>query len=441
MKKRIIAVLMTAVMVLGLVACGNGDSGKEGENKEQSNTTQLDWTAGASAEDGDVTIRFYTWRQSDEAYFNEIIKRFEEKYDWIDVELDINPNAAAYYSNLHADLIGGVGPDVFDMHSGSTVVEYIKAGYLAPQTDFDYMKNYSETGKTATALDGENYGFLIAYNYFGYLYNKAIFEKVGVSVPTTPEELVAAVNQLKNAGYGGVILTGKTLSSDAIGSSIMLGSMGTEGYAAFRQGIDNGSITDISAVEGVTQALETMKTYNANDVYYDAFRGIVHDAGLSLYAQEKSAIMYMGSYIFGEQNTYFPNIDSGFFPIPTYANNGVSYAEGAQVDCINANGKNLGAAKLWVEFLASPEISEYYCSNAKMFSTIEGVNPQFEEMEIIKNACSGYAIKPLEEFENESYWKSGLDKIYESIIHEGYEDIEGLMRVYKSQLEEFSFAD
>ncbi|MBQ8803081.1 MAG: extracellular solute-binding protein [Tyzzerella sp.] len=438
MCKKIVALLLAMAMVFSLTACGGGSSsGKEGS---QSNSDELDWTAGADAEGGEVTIRFSTWRKSDEAYFQEIIKRFEEKYDWIDVELEITPDASAYYTNLQADLIGGTAPDVFDMHSGDTMVTYIDNGMIAPQTDFDYMANYSDTGKTATSLDGENYGFLIAYNYFGLLYNKEIFNKVGVTAPTTPDELVDVVNKLRDAGYDGIIYPGKT-NGVGIGSAIQLGSMGTENYATLRKGIDDGSVVDISTAEGVTEAFNTLVTYTKNNVYYNAYRGIVYETGMTLFAQEKSALVYSGSYVYGEQDTYFPEIEAGFFPIPTYANNGLCYAEGAQVSCINAAGANLGAAKLWVEFLATPEISEYYCSNAKMFSTIAEVEPQFEEMEMIKNACSGYAIKPLEKFDNEMYWMSGLEKIYEATIYDGTEDIEGLIRVYRSQLEEYDLAN
>ena len=435
--KKVIALLTAATMMFGLVACGNGKTGTQQGNKDGSD---LDWSAGADASGGEVTIRFSTWRQSDKPYYEEIIKRFEEKYDWINVELEINQDASSYYTNLQADLMGGTAVDVFNVHSGPRVVDYATEGHIAPQTDFDYWENYNDSAKSATTVAGVNYGFLDAYNYFGFLYNKSAFAKAGVSVPTTPEELVDVVNKLKAAGYGGAVVAGKTYGSEAIGRSILMSSIGSEGYAALRAGLDNGSITDISTVEGVPEALKTMQTYTENDIYYTAFEGIDYESGMSLYAQEKSAIVYSGSYIFGEKSIYFPNIDTGFFAIPTYANSGNCYAEGAQVSCINANGKNLGAAKLWVEFLATPEISEYYCTNAKMFSTVNGVSPAFEEKDMIASGISNFAIRALEEFENDEYWATGLQSIYGGVIFEG-EDWEGLVRVYTSKLEEYDLAN
>ena len=437
--KKVIALLMSAAMIFSLAACGNGGTGtQQGNNGETGD--ELDWTAGADASGGDVTIRYSTWRQSDEPYYQEIIKRFEEKYDWINVELEINSDASSYYSNLQADLMGGTAVDVFAAHSGSRIVDYATEGHLAPQTDFDYMSNYSDSAKIATTIAGENYGYLEAYNYFGFLYNKAAFEKVGATVPTTPDELIAVVNKLKAAGYGGAVVAGKTYGSDGFGRSLLMSSIGSEGYASLRAGIDDGSITDISEVEGVAEAFKTMQAYTENDIYYTAFEGIDYESGMSLYAQEKTAMVYSGSYIFGEKDTYFADIDTGFFAIPTYANSGVCYSEGAQVSCINANSKNLGAAKLWVEFLATAEISEYYCSNAKMLSTLNGVSPTFEEKEMITNSASDFALRALEEFENDDYWSKGFDTIYEGVIYDG-EEWEGLVRVYTSKLEEYDLAN
>ncbi len=453
--KKIIAVLLSVTMLFGLAACGETDDtdpgsesgGNEtndvaeepGEQQGEEEESTLDWSAGADASGGEVTLRVATWRQHDQPYYEEIIRRFEEQYDWITVELEMNADSSSYYSNLQADIMSGTAPDVFDSHPNYRLVAYAEEGVIAPQTDFDYMDNYNESSKEITTLFGENYGYMNAYNYFGFLYNIDIFEEVGVSVPTTPEEMVDVVNQLKEAGYGGVIVGGATYGATALGNAVYLIALGTEGFDALQEGIDNGSITDISTVEGVAEALDTLQTYTENDIYYNAFEGITYESGLSLYAQEKSAIVYSGSYIFGEQDVYFPDINTGFFPFPTYANNGVTYSEGAQTTVINAASDKLGAAKLWVEHLATSEISEYYCSNAKMLSTIEGVTPEFEEAEMLLNSSTDYAIKSIVEPENSEYWSSGFNNILEGVVFRG-EDWQELVRVYASKLEEYDLS-
>lgn len=439
--KKIIALFMTVTMLGGLVACGN--SGKEqGKDGDKTNTETLDWTPGADASGGDVTLRVSTWRLSDKAVYEEVEKRFEEKYDWIDVQVEFNQSTDSYYSNLNADLMGGTAPDVFESHPSTThFLSFVKAGMVAPQDGFDYLANYSDAGKKVTEIDGKNMGYLMTYNYFGVLYNKDIFAKEGISVPTTPEELVDVVNKLKTAGYGGLAFPGQTWATSKIGENLLLASLGTDGYAALQDGIDSGAITDISEVEGVEEALKAAELYTKSNIFYNAYESMSADVALSLLAQEKTAMVYEGTFLFGsEKETYIPDVNVGYFPLPTYANNGVSFSEGGQTLLINAASKNLGAAKLWVEFMASQEIASYFLNEVKMLSTINGVEATFEEASIVNEYVTGYAIKALSLTKNSEYWTVGWNNLLTSIISDG-ESWEGSARVFQSKLEEYDLAN
>lgn len=436
--KKIVALLTVAAMTTGLVACGGGNSNKKTDNKK-TDADSYDWSAGADSSGGKVTLRYSTWREHDKEYYEELISRFEEKYDWITVDLEINSNESSYYNNLQADLLSGTAVDIFDCHSGSRINDYAEAGMIVPQADFSYLDNYSDIALAATSIDGVNYGYLTAHSYFGFIYNKAAFAKAGVSVPTTPEELVTVVNKLKAAGYGGVMVAGTTWSEN-FGRAILMNAIGTQGYKSLLESLDNGSVTDISEVDGVTDALKAMQLYADEGIFYQGFEGTNSTAGMSLFAQEKTAIVYAGCYTFGEQEYNFPGLDCGFFPMPTYANTGISYGEGAQTVLINSTCENLGAAKLFVEFISTPESSGYYCSNAMMLSNIEGAEVQFDKKEEISQYVTEVAIRPLFNHKNESYWSSGLSTLLKGVIYEG-SNWEDIVKVYRSQLEEYDLAN
>ena len=458
--KRLIAIMLALALALAMAGCARDQADNSGEggnvsggnenssngangNSDNSdkNESSLDWSAGADASGGEVTLRVATWRISDKPYYEEIIRRFREKYNWIDVKLEINGESSSYYSNLQADIINGTAPDVFDVHPKDRLATWAKEGLLAPQTDFDYMDSYDDAAKQVTTLYGENYAFTMAYNYFGFLYNKDTFREANVEVPTTPEELKAVVEALKGIGQGGIIFAAKTWgASGGIGRAVPLICLGTQGFADMQNGIDNGSILDISQVPGMSEALDTLQFYTDNDLYYNAWQGITTETGMSLFAQEKSAIVYGGTYFLGENETYFPGLDVGFFPIPTFSNNGMTYAEGAQSSCINASGKNLGAAKLWVEFLATPEISSYFCSHAKMLSTVAGDTPDFPEAEMLLSSCDGYAFMDLTEPENSEYWSTGYDTVITGVMTNGG-DWEDSVKLFSKKLEEYDLAN
>ena len=248
--------------------------------------------------------------------------------------------------------------------------------------------------------------------------------------------MVDVVNKLKSAGYGGVMVAGKTWG-EAYGRAILMNAIGSDGYYKLRTGIDNGSITNIEEFEGVTEALDTMQKYSENDIYYTAFEGTDTTAGMSLFAQQKTAIVYGGTYLFGEQEYNFPGINAGYFPVPTYANTGISYAEGGETFVINSSSDKLGAAKLFVEFMATVENLEEFNKTTMKLSTIEGTTWNFDE---IQTYVKDYALKQNENFDNVDYWSTGFSNILKSTVYEG-KAWKDLNRVYKSQLEEYDLAN
>lgn len=420
MMKKIVALLLTLAMVLGLAACGGNNGENSGKNSGDesdisSKWDNLDWSKGADASDGDVTLCVTSWRQYDKEYYEEIARRFEEKYDWINVEIEITASQSAYYSNLQADILSGDAPDIMDLHP-DRFIEYVNDDLLAPQTDFDYLERYNEAGKAITTVAGENYGFLLGYNYFGFIYNVVAFNKCGISVPTTPEELVAAVNALKKAGYGGISYPGATITSK-IYRNIMQICLGNDIQDMYKS-IDDGSLVDLSTVEGIESAFKTMEYYTDNDIFYTAFEGISYDAATSLFAQKKSAILYQGTYALGEAEESFPDVNFGYFPIPTYSGNSLNAAEGAQSACISSQCENLGAAKLWVEFLATEEISTYFSESTGMLSTIEGVTTEDEITPMVLASSEGCVIHSMNNIKYEAYWSTAFSDCLFNILCE-----------------------
>lgn len=419
--RKAVAVLVSMAMAVGMMACQNAsDGGKENENKggnkTENNTSALDWSAGADASGGNVTLKVTSWRHNDKEIYDEIIRRFEEKYDWIKIDQVLTADSSSYYSNLQADIAFGEGVDVFDCHPGS-LSGYAADGVAAPQTDFDYVDTLTESAKQVTFIDGECYGYSNAYNYLGFIYNVDIFKEEGLTPPQTPEELVQVVKKLKAAGYGGISYAGGH-KGDSLARNVLYSSLGLEAFEELGAEIESGNIMDISQAEGMQDVLDTLSYYVDNDVYYNAFEAISFDAGMSLFAQKKTAIMYEGTWAIGEAEYYYPGLNVAFFPVPTKANTGVCFSDCAQISVISSNSKNLGAAKLWVEFLATPEISEYYCSHAGMNSNIKGVSvthkwaPDFFKGDYVLESNKA-------KFKFYDYWGAGFFKVLEKTMFGG----------------------
>ena len=395
--KKIISIVMATAMILGLAACGNSETSGDGSKK---------------------IVRVATWREYDKEYYEEVERRFEEKYPQYDVQLEFNTDEVSYEQNIQTDLVMESAPDVFDLHASGNIQHYGESGLIFDQSDLTWIENISKEAKETVTWDGKTYAFPLNYNYFGFIFNKDIFTEVGVEVPKTPEELVAVVNKLKDAGYNGISYSGQTNGTKVIDAALLI-EMGAEKYSQLMEGIDDGSVIDITSYEGVETALQTVQYYTQNDIWYKGYRDTSYEPSLSLFAQKKTAIVFCGAYIFGEKETQMPGINAGFFPIPTNSANGISYAEVGQCSCINAKSENLEGAKAWVEFLATKEISEYLCGSSRTMSTLEDAVPKFEEAQMLLDCATGYSLFKSSYTDNSEWYDKEWRELKEGIFYLG----------------------
>ena len=136
--------------------------------------------------------------------YNATIERFEETYG-VTVDLQTLP-ADQYEGVLASDLDNGTCPDVFWIQSNP--VGAIESMIGDPEnrcidfTGADWQNVMPESRQSACISGGKLYGLQIWHNSPEYvmIYNKSLFEELGVEVPTTYEELKAACATIAEAG-------------------------------------------------------------------------------------------------------------------------------------------------------------------------------------------------------------------------------------------------
>ena len=129
---------------------------------------------------------------------NELIAAYKEVAP--DVTINYETTQNDYPTLLKTRINAGMTPDIFSTTSGKEIGDYI-----------EYSYNFAGEA-AATALDpavaalmkyGEDeiHGFALKGNYFGMIYNKAIFEEVGIEFPKTLDEFEKACEAIAAAGY------------------------------------------------------------------------------------------------------------------------------------------------------------------------------------------------------------------------------------------------
>ncbi|MEV4615324.1 extracellular solute-binding protein [Kitasatospora sp. NPDC049258] len=193
MRRGIAASALVAALAVTLAACGSSGTSADGKSS------------------GPVTITYWdTSNATNEApNYQELVKKFEAA----------NPNIKVNFENVPFDqaqnklqtAMGAKGaPDVFRSEVGWTSA-FAKAGFLEPLDGTPALADaaaFQPSLIQQAKFDGKTYGAPLVTDTLGLLYNKALFEKAGITkAPATWDELKADAAQLKDkAGVDGFFM-------------------------------------------------------------------------------------------------------------------------------------------------------------------------------------------------------------------------------------------
>ncbi len=159
---------------------------------------------------------------------------------------------------LKTRMLGGDPPDSFQVHMGHELIDtWVTTGFMEPLDDL-YQKNGWDKVFPKGVLEllkwnGHYWSVPANIHRANVLwYNKAIFEKYGLTPPKTYDEFFAIAEKLKKEGIIPLALGDNGIwASTHVFETVLIGVLGPEGY----KGLWNGT-TDWRG-EGVRKALET----------------------------------------------------------------------------------------------------------------------------------------------------------------------------------------
>lgn len=145
-----------------------------------------DGAAGATSAGGRTTLSYGIWDPAQAPGMQQIIKAFERENPDISVKLQLTP-WTSYWTTLRTSMRGGTAPDVFWMNAVNIQL-YASNGTLVP-LDEHIDRDRTPLGKHPKALvdiyayEGTQYGLPKDFDTIGLWYNKALFDKAGITYP------------------------------------------------------------------------------------------------------------------------------------------------------------------------------------------------------------------------------------------------------------------
>ncbi|MCX4695338.1 ABC transporter substrate-binding protein [Streptomyces sp. NBC_01408] len=157
-------------------------------------------SAAAGDEGKPVTLTYWTWTSGAEA----AAAAFNASHKDIQVKFSQIPSGADGYSKISNAIKAGDAPDVTTVEY-SMVPEFASQGYLEDltATSGDLVKKSFPAGvQNLVTFGGKTWSVPFDATPQVYFYRKDLFEKHGVSVPTTWDEYRAAAEKIKAAEPG-----------------------------------------------------------------------------------------------------------------------------------------------------------------------------------------------------------------------------------------------
>ena len=265
-------------------------------------------------------------------------------------------------------------PDIFYSWEGGRAGEIVKGGFAADLTDYYKKYGWDKSLNTASVslakFDGKPFFVPTELGASVVWYRKDLHDKLGLTVPTTWDEMMANAAKAKAAGIAPFMLSNqKKWPAQFMWSAMMVNKYGLDAY----QGLIDNKIpwTDPRAVDITAM----MKKLADDGMFIENFNSIDFAPAQVPWAQGKALYWYKGSFILGsfrgdKAQCCAEPID--WFPFPAMSDKKpVMSIYDEDTVMIHAASKNKDAAAEFVNWMVSPEasakkleIDKPYASNA-----------------------------------------------------------------------------
>ncbi|MBP1996832.1 ABC transporter substrate-binding protein [Paenibacillus eucommiae] len=363
MKKAVSMFIFFCCSVLILSAC----STKENDNKVNSSINPVD-----KPKEIKLKVSLTT---DDLTGIEQLAKDFEAQNKGVTVQITRAPDAQ-FQQTLNAGLATQDAPDLFLQWPGASAVGIaIQAGYMTDLSSLEPVSKIDKGLLTSFSAEDKVYAIPWAKNFLGVYYNKTLFDKNGLKVPTNWNDLLEAAEQLKAAGVTPFAFPEKDSNSMFLWFALAPSTVYAKDIDWDRKRYANEVKFASSEYWKATAdqfKLLFEKGYLGKDV-----NGISTDAAKAMIAEGKAAMIVDGNWGVGdyEKIAEKAGIVMGMFPLPGNQAGETTWLSAAPSTGLGlwSGSENQETAKKFIEFIYADENVPTLIGQGQ-FSTLSTVN-------------------------------------------------------------------
>ncbi len=296
MKKRVLAILLALVLVLGLAACSGGGNSGDG---------------GSSSGGKKVAITIFNSKMEIQSQMEEMAKKYSEEKG-VDLEVYYSSDTvAAHLSTRYASN----DPYTISMVDAKDVYS-LAADHAVDLSDQDWVKDTTQ----AIAIDGKTYGFPVCVEARGIIYNAdAIKKATGADFDPTTIKKTADLQAIAEKCGTGVMKEDWSLAAHYLAEVYEQQS----DPDAFIKGIKDGSIK-LADDAKFNALMDTFDVLKANNYAKDAAISAEREVTEQKLAEGEIGLMFGGNWDWSVINAYQYSENMGIMPVPNDVDDGSS---------------------------------------------------------------------------------------------------------------------
>jgi glucose/mannose transport system substrate-binding protein len=239
------------------------------------------------------------WTSGGEAAALNVLKQDLEKagVDWQDMPVAGGGGEQAMTA-LRARVTSGNPPTAVQM-LGFDITDWAKQGVVADLNDLAGKEGWDKVVPPAlqafSKYDGKWIAAPVNVHSTNWVWaNKEIFDKLGLKQPTSWDELIAALDKIKEAGYTAVAHGGQPWQEATIFDAVVVATGGPEFYKKAFIDLDSSALNSDTMVQAFDR-MAKLRTY-----VDDNFSGRDWNLASAMVIEGKAGVQFMGDWAKGE---------------------------------------------------------------------------------------------------------------------------------------------
>lgn len=388
MKRLLSGFLVTVFIFTTLAACGTGAAQPADQTKEDAAAQVSTQTPEVTpAEPPKEPEKLSLWHIQVSKTYSPIIEaaveRFEKDNPNVTVDI-VTAENDPYKTKLKVAAGSGDAPDVFHSWGGGWLEAFVKEGSVMDLTaeldKDDWRSMYFPAALSMCQFEGKNYGIAYDLSVTPVYYNKALFTKYNVAVPTTWTEFLAAVKTFKDNGIIPISIANQTKWPGALLFVYLCNRIGGEQVFLDALARKNGATFEDPTFIEAGKKIQELVDMGA---FPEGFNGMNYDTGSSrilMYSDKAAMQIQTGGFygvVKGEAADFF-NEKLGMFPFPTVEGgkgNPTNVVGGVNAFSISSKTTHKESAIKLLKYLTDATTSQEIVDKAGKLPVVNGVKP------------------------------------------------------------------